>query len=82
MSAEKNLDNIISPIDTININIRRIPNRERRWREVKMFIKLKDFVSSSRRSISALSADIIQKRHHISTKSADMTTLGEIGKIY
>lgn len=81
MSAEKNLDNIISPIDTININIRRIPNRERR-REVKMFIKLKDFVSSSIGSISALSADIIQKRHHISTKSANITTLGEIDKIY
>ncbi|MBO8131915.1 MAG: hypothetical protein H0Z29_10470 [Candidatus Marinimicrobia bacterium] len=47
-----------------------------------MFIKLKDFVSSSIGSISALSADIIQKRHHISTKSANITTLGEIDKIY
>lgn len=40
-----------------------------------MFIKLKDFACSSRGSISALSADITQKRHYISTKSADMTTL-------
>ena len=40
-----------------------------------MFIKLKDFACSSRESISALSADITQKRHYISTRSADMTTL-------
>jgi len=33
---------------------------------------------SSRGNISALSADITQKRHHISTKSVDMTTLSAI----
>jgi len=43
-----------------------------------MFIKSKDFVSSSRGSISALSADIIPKWNHISTKSADITKLGDI----
>ena len=43
-----------------------------------MFIKLKDFVCSSRGSISALSADIIPKWHHISTKSADINKIGEI----
>jgi len=40
-----------------------------------MFIKLKDFLNSSIGSISALSADITPKWHHISTKSADITTL-------
>ena len=43
-----------------------------------MFIKLKDFVCSSRGSISALSADIIPKWNHISTKSADITKLYEM----
>jgi len=43
-----------------------------------MFIKLKDFVSSSRGSISALSADVIPKWHYISTKSADITKLSEM----
>jgi len=39
---------------------------------------LKNFVCSSRGSISALSADITQKWHHIGIKSADITTLSEI----
>ncbi|RKY47374.1 MAG: hypothetical protein DRP88_04610 [Candidatus Neomarinimicrobiota bacterium] len=43
-----------------------------------MFVKSKDFVCSSRGSISALSMDIIQKRHHISTKSADTAMLYRI----
>ena len=40
-----------------------------------MFIKLKDFVCSSRGSMSELSADITPEWHHISTKSADITKL-------
>ena len=40
-----------------------------------MFIKLKDFVCSSRRSISALSEDITPKWNHISTPSADITKI-------
>jgi len=40
-----------------------------------MFIKLKDFVCSSKGSISVLSADITPKWHRISTKSADINKL-------
>jgi len=40
-----------------------------------MFIKSKNFVCSSRGSISALSADINLKWNHISIKSADITKL-------
>jgi len=46
-----------------------------------MFIKSKDFVSSSRGSISALSADITPKWNYISTKSADITKLSEMADL-
>jgi len=45
-----------------------------------MFIKLKEFVCSSRGSLSALSADIIPKWHHISTQSDDINELYEIAR--
>jgi len=47
-------------------------------------IKSKDFVSSSRGSISARSADITPKWNHISTKSTDITKLYAIdyGMLY
>ena len=62
--SRKNLEKIVSPINTINLN--------------KVGRVTIDFVSSSRGSISILSADIISKWHHISTKNADITMLSEI----
>ena len=43
-----------------------------------MFIKSKDFVYSTRKSISALSVDKTTKWHYIISKIADINTLGEI----
>ena len=63
----------------INVPYNMIPYKE--TGKVTMFIKSKDFVSSSRGSISALSADIVPKWNHIiSIKSADITTLGDISR--
>jgi len=42
---------------------------------------LKNFVCSCRGSVSALSADITPKWHHIGIKSADITTLYETSPI-